>query len=69
MGKGVNLSEAAVTALRKANRKLISANKDLNAAVQALVKASKAKTPLRKRRRRVKPIRRWLNETRCCGRR
>ena len=44
MGKGVNLSEAAVMKLRKANRKLISSNKDLNAAVQALVKASKAKT-------------------------
>lgn len=48
MGKGVNLSEAAVAALRKANRKLISANKDLSAAVQALVKASKAKSPAAK---------------------
>ena len=44
MGKGVKLSPAALNKLRKANRKLISANKDLDAAVQALVKASKAKT-------------------------
>ncbi len=44
MGKGVKLSAAAATKLRKANRKLISSNKDLNAAVQALLKASKAKS-------------------------
>ena len=44
MGKGVKLSPAAVTKLRKANRKLISSNKDLNAAVQALLKVSKAKS-------------------------
>jgi hypothetical protein len=44
VGKGVKLSPAAATKLRKANRKLISANKDLNAAVQALLKASKAKS-------------------------
>ena len=44
MGKGVKLSEAAVKKLRKANRKLISSNKDLSAALQALVKASKDKS-------------------------
>ena len=48
MGKGVKLSAAAATKLRKANRKLISANKDLNAAVQALLKASKAKSAAEK---------------------
>ena len=44
MGKGVKLSAAASKKLRQANRKLISSNKDLNAAVQALLKASKAKS-------------------------
>lgn len=44
MGKGVKLSEAAVKKLRKANRKLISSNKDLSAALQALVRASKDKS-------------------------
>ena len=44
MGKGVKFSAAAATKLRKANRKLISANKDLHAAIQALLKASKAKS-------------------------
>ena len=44
MGKGTKLSPAVVTKLRKANRKLISENKDLNAAVQALIKSSKAKS-------------------------
>ena len=44
MGKGVKLSAAAAAKLRKANRKLISSNKDLYAAVQSLLKASKAKS-------------------------
>ena len=44
MGKGTKLPAAAVSKLRKANRKLVSANKDLNAAVQALIKSSKAKS-------------------------
>ena len=44
MGKGTKLPADAVNKLRKANRKLVSANKDLNAAVQALIKSSKAKS-------------------------
>lgn len=44
MGKGTKLSEAAVKQVRSANRKLVKANKDLAAAVQAIVKASKAKS-------------------------
>jgi len=44
MGKGTKLSEAALKQVRSANRKLVKANKDLDAAVQALVKASKAKS-------------------------
>jgi len=44
MGKGTKLPADTVMKLRKANRKLISANKDLNAAVQALIKSSKAKS-------------------------
>ena len=44
MGKGTKIPEAAAKKLRQANRKLISSNKDLNAAVQALIKASKAKS-------------------------
>lgn len=44
MGKGTKLSADVVMKLRKGNRKLVSANKDLNAAVQALIKSSKAKS-------------------------
>ena len=44
MGKGTKLSEAAVKQVRSANRKLVKANKDLAAAVQAIVKSSKAKS-------------------------
>lgn len=44
MGKGTKLPEAAVKKVRAANRKLVKANKDLDAAVQAIVKASKAKS-------------------------
>lgn len=44
MGKGTKLSEAAVKKVRSANRKLVKANKDLAAAVQAIVKSSKAKS-------------------------
>lgn len=44
MGKGTKLSEAALKQVRSANRKLVKANKDLDAAVQAIVKASKAKS-------------------------
>jgi hypothetical protein len=44
MGKGTKLSAAAVQRVRSANRKLIKANKDLDAAVQALIKAAKAKS-------------------------
>ncbi|HEX9454693.1 MAG TPA: hypothetical protein VGA27_10040 [Candidatus Binatia bacterium] len=44
MGKGTKIPQAAAKKLRQANRKLISSNKDLNAAVQALIKASKAKS-------------------------
>ena len=50
MGKGTKLSPAVVTKLRKANRKLVSANKDLNAAVQALIKSSKAKSAVDKQK-------------------
>jgi len=50
MGKGTKLSADAVMQLRKANRKLVSANKDLNAAVQALIKASKAKSAAAKQK-------------------
>jgi hypothetical protein len=44
MGKGTKLSDAAVKQVRSANRKLIKANKDLDGAVQALIKAAKAKS-------------------------
>jgi hypothetical protein len=44
MGKGTKLSEATIKQVRSANRKLVKANKDLAAAVQALIKSSKAKS-------------------------
>ena len=44
MGKGTKLSEEALKKVRGANRKLVKANKDLAAAVQAIVKSSKAKS-------------------------
>ena len=44
MGKGAKLPAAAVKKVRSANRKLLKANKDLNAAFQSLVKAAKAKS-------------------------
>jgi hypothetical protein len=50
MGKGTKLSEAAVKKIRSANRKLVKANKDLAAAVQAIVKSSKAKSAADKRK-------------------
>ncbi len=44
MGKGTKLSESTIKQVRSANRKLVKANKDLAAAVQALIKSSKAKS-------------------------
>ena len=44
MGKATKLPPEVVTKLRQANRKTVKANKDLEAAVQALIKASKAKS-------------------------
>ncbi|HWH77684.1 MAG TPA: hypothetical protein VNT76_09950 [Candidatus Binatus sp.] len=44
MGKGTKIPEAAAKKLRQANRKLISSNKDLKAAVQAMIKSAKAKS-------------------------
>jgi hypothetical protein len=49
MGKGTKLSQAAIKKVRRANRKLINANKDLAAAVQSIIKASKAKSAAEKR--------------------
>ena len=43
MGKGTKLSDADVKKMRSATRKVVKANKDLAAAVQSLIKASKAK--------------------------
>jgi predicted component of type VI protein secretion system len=50
MGKGTKLPEAAVKKVRAANRNLVKANKDLAAAVQALVKKSKAKSAAAKQK-------------------
>ena len=50
MGKGTKLPEEAVKKVRAANRKLVKANKDLAAAVQALVKKSKAKSAAAKQK-------------------
>ena len=44
MGKGTKLPPEAVKRVRGANRKLVKANKDLAAAVAALIKSSKAKS-------------------------
>ncbi len=44
MGKGTKLSAATVKKVRSANRKLIKANKDLDAAVRSMIKAAKAKS-------------------------
>jgi hypothetical protein len=38
MGKGPKLSESAIRKARRANRKIIKAHKDLNAAVRAEIK-------------------------------
>lgn len=43
MGKGTKLSDADIKKMRSATRKVVKANKDLAAAVQSLVKGSKAK--------------------------
>jgi hypothetical protein len=50
MGKGTKLPAEAVQKVRSANRKLVKANKDLDAAVQSLIKAAKAKSAVAKQK-------------------
>lgn len=50
MGKGIKVPEAAIKQVRSANRKLVKANKDLAAAVQAMIKSSKAKSAVAKKK-------------------